>query len=94
MDEFDRRFAQTIMEQLATLASETACPRVALVASPRFLGHLRTYAGALKGLAVEEIARDLTREATPRRSWPSAGAGSSSIPWAGPGPAPPAGSTR
>ena len=66
MDEFDRRFAQTIMEQLATLASETACPRVALVASPRFLGHLRTYAGALKGLAVEEIARDLTREATPR----------------------------
>lgn len=66
MDEFDRRFAQQIMEQLATLASETACPRVALVASPRFLGHLRTYAAALKGLTVEEVPRDLTCEAMPR----------------------------
>ncbi len=66
MDEFDRRFAKQIMEQLGTLASDAACPRVALIASPRFLGHLRAYAEALGGRPVEEVARDLTREAAPR----------------------------
>jgi|JI6StandDraft_1071083.scaffolds.fasta_scaffold142652_1 protein required for attachment to host cells len=65
-EETDRRFAQVVIEQLASLASETACPRVALVASPRFLGHLRAHAGALRGLAIEEVARDLTREPAPR----------------------------
>lgn len=68
MDEIDRRFAEQVMSRLASLTEEAACHRVALVASPRFLGHLREYAGTLRqrGLPLEEVARDLTRETGPK----------------------------
>ena len=67
-DEVDRRFAEQVMSRLASLTEETACRRVALVASPRFLGHLREHAGLIRqrGLALEEVARDLTRETAPK----------------------------
>jgi protein required for attachment to host cells len=64
--ENERRFAQQVIERAATLVKDTACARIALVASPRFLGHLRDQAGALRGLPVDELARDLTHEATPK----------------------------
>ena len=62
--EVDRRFAAEVVQQLAAVADATGAVRVALVASPRFLGHLREHAGPLyqRGLTVEEVARDLTRE--------------------------------
>lgn len=62
--EVDRRFAAEVVGRVATLADETACRRVALVASPRFLGYLREQVGGLQkqGVAIEEVARDLTRE--------------------------------
>lgn len=65
--ELDRRFAAEVLTKVATLADETACKRVALVAAPRFLGYLREHTGALarKGVTIEEVARDLTRETPP-----------------------------
>lgn len=67
LDEVDRRFAAEVIAHLVVLTDEAACQRVALIAAPRFLGHLREHAGALakRGLAVEEVARDLTRETGP-----------------------------
>ncbi len=65
--EVDRRFAAEVLTRVAALADETACKRVALVAAPRFLGYLREHTSALqrKGVTVEEVARDLTRETAP-----------------------------
>jgi len=65
--EVDRRFAAEVLTRLAALTDEAACQRVALVAAPRFLGYLREHTGALqkKGVAIEEVARDLTRESPP-----------------------------
>jgi protein required for attachment to host cells len=65
--EVDRRFAAEVLAKLRVLADLTACRRVALVASPRFLGHLRDQAEVLTrhGLIVQEVARDLTRESGP-----------------------------
>ena len=62
--EVDRRFAAEVLTRLAALTDEAACQRVALVAAPRFLGYLREHTGALqkKGVTIEEVARDLTRE--------------------------------
>ena len=64
--ETERRFAQQVMAQAAAMVKDTACARVALVASPRFLGHLREHASALRGVPVDEVARDLTGEPTPK----------------------------
>jgi protein required for attachment to host cells len=64
--ETERRFAHLVMERTAAMIKDTACVRVALVASPRFLGRLRAHASAIRGVPVEELARDLTHEATPK----------------------------
>jgi protein required for attachment to host cells len=66
LDETDRRFAAQVMARAATIAADAACDKVALVASPRFLGHLREHLAALHGLPVEEVARDLTHEPAPK----------------------------
>ncbi|HVV84042.1 MAG TPA: host attachment protein [Kofleriaceae bacterium] len=66
VDETDRRFAHQVIERAAALCSETACTRVALVAGPRFLGHLREHLPMLRGVPVDEVARDLTHEAAPK----------------------------
>ncbi|MBK9033993.1 MAG: host attachment protein [Myxococcales bacterium] len=65
--EVDRRFAATVVARVAQLVDDAACARVALVASPRFLGHLREHTAPLRqrGVTIEEVGRDLTTETVP-----------------------------
>lgn len=67
LDEVDRRFAASVVAQVAKLVDDSACGRVALVASPRFLGHLREHTAPLRqrGVTIEEVGRDLTTETVP-----------------------------
>jgi protein required for attachment to host cells len=58
--EFDRKFAQLVMDKLRDLARSEGARAVVLAAGPRMMGHLRDRKVALPNVVVGELPKHLT----------------------------------
>jgi protein required for attachment to host cells len=59
-DEYDRKFAQLVMDKLTELIRDNDVSNVILASGPRMLGHLRDRKANLAGCAVGELQKHLT----------------------------------
>lgn len=62
-DEYNRRFARQVSEQLVEIAKNNDCSRVIVAAGSSMLGHLRNNFSSINraGLHVEDIDKDLCK---------------------------------
>lgn len=62
-EEYDRRFARQVTEQLVEIAKNNECSRVIVAAGSHMLGHLRSNFDDINkaGLQVEDIDKDLCK---------------------------------